>query len=197
VPGYPVDGLWAQAVVGYGDANGDGYIQASEVRLSDSAMYAGHSAPTHRIGWQNNVSVLSGRLSLGANFTYEGGGTQYNGLISQQCIAGLCRAAVDPTSSLEQQVLPMAVSAWPYLERFSLFRFEELSLTVDAPARITRALRSQRASVSLMGRNLKLWTKYRGADPEVNTSSLGGDNVADAGGIPQPRSWTVRVNLGY
>jgi hypothetical protein len=198
VVGYPVDGQWTRTIVNYGDANHNGVLELNEIQLSDSVAYAGHPSPSHHLGWQNNLAFLSGRFSIGANFTYEGGAEQYNELVADQCYAQTCRAAVDPSTPLAEQVLAANVySAWPYLEHTSVFRLEELSLTLEAPASITRALRSQRATISLMGRNLKFWTHYRGIDPDINTLGFGGDIIRDDGGVAQPRSWTLRVNLGY
>jgi hypothetical protein len=198
--GYPVDGLWARAVTGFADVNGDGILESDEVQLSDSLIYAGHTSPSQNIGWQNSVSLWSGRLLVSANFTYEGGATQYNELLASQCLESSCIGAVDSSASLSDQLLAQStlLTGWPYLEQVSVFRFDELSFTVMAPPALLRSLRVSTASVSLMGRNLKLWTHYRGADPDVNTSSnLGGDNVADGGGIPQPRQWFLRVHLGF
>jgi hypothetical protein len=49
--------------------------------------------------------------------------------------------------------------------------------------------------VALQGSNLGFHTNYRGKDPDVNAYS-GGNLSADAGQIPQPRTWTLRVTLG-
>lgn len=199
VPGYPVDGVWTRAIVSYGDANHDGILESNEIRYADSLTYAGHPSPTHTLGWQNNLSLWSGIVSVGANFTYTGDALQYNSIQATMCQSRLCQGAVDQTAPLAMQAeaLSAALSSWAYLEHVSAFRFEELSATWNMPASAARLLRSQRASLSLMGRNLKFWSHYRGADPEVNTSNAGGDAVVDGGGIVQPRSWSVRVNLGY
>jgi hypothetical protein len=199
VPGYPVDGIWTRGILSYADANGNGILEANEVRYADSATYAGNYAPKRRLGWQNNISTLSGLISIGANFTYSGEALQHNRLLFDMCQSNRCRGAVDSTAPLAMQAAALStpVTAWSYLEHVSSFRFEELSVTLTAPKSVARMLRTQRASLSLMGRNLKFWSRYRGADPDVNTSASGGDTVTDAGGVPQPRSFTMRVNLGY
>jgi TonB-linked SusC/RagA family outer membrane protein len=200
VPGYPVDGLWVRAIVGYSDANENGVIEPGEIKVTDNSVFAGHTSPSATLAWQNNVAFANGRITVGANFTYSGGATQYNSLGVNQCQNGYCRGSVDPTATLAQQVLAAAgqqITDWPFLERVSTFRFEELSLTLRAPAAIARALRSPNATVSLMGRNLKFWSRYRGVDPDVNTTHQPGDETVDQGGVPQPRTWTLRINLGY
>jgi hypothetical protein len=47
-----------------------------------------------------------------------------------------------------------------------------------------------------MGRNLAMWSKYRGADPEVNTTRAG-NHTQDQGGVPQSRDWSIRFNINY
>jgi hypothetical protein len=144
------------------------------------------------------VAFWSGRVTVSGNFTYENGATQANGVLRSQCLAGLCRGAIDPDASLADQILAQSVTLtpWSYLEQVSVFRFNELTLSVTVPQSVARALRAQNASISLLGRNLKMWTHYRGADPEVN-SSPSGDGRADNGAIPQPREWYLRVRRGY
>jgi len=63
-------------------------------------------------------------------------------------------------------------------------------------------------SVTLTGRNLLLWTKYQGVDPEViyvgNGGQVGSDYVnenfvesIDAFGLPLPRRYGISVRIGY
>jgi TonB-linked SusC/RagA family outer membrane protein len=198
VPGYPIDGLWARQLVGYDDANHDGVIDASEIRLSDSAVYVGRGQPSKILGWQNSVAFWSGRVTVGANFTYENDATQENDLLRGQCQGSTCIGAVDATSSVTEQLLAAAAatSAWPYLERVSVFRFNELSVALTAPSSLARAVRAQNATISLLGRNLKLWSHYRGVDPDVNANPVG-DQVVDGGSLPQPRQWSLRISLGF
>jgi TonB-linked SusC/RagA family outer membrane protein len=200
VPGYPVDGLWVRAIAGYYDANGDGIIEPSELKVTDSSVFVGHTSPSALLSWQNNVAFWNGWVTVGANFVYEGGATQYNSLAVNQCQNGVCQGAVDPNATVTQQVLAAAgqqITDWPFIERVSTFRFDELSLTARAPQAVAHWVHAPNTTISLMGRNLKLWTHYRGADPDVNSSHSGGDDVVDEGGIPQPRTWTLRINLGF
>jgi hypothetical protein len=59
-------------------------------------------------------------------------------------------------------------------------------------------MRARRVSVTLAGRNLALWTRYRGADPEVNATVGSKNNGAyyDVGGVPVSTYWIGRVNIG-
>ena len=67
------------------------------------------------------------------------------------------------------------------------------------------SLHARDMSVTLSGRNLLLWTKYRGVDPEVtNTGRQTGNNAdnffqenVDSFGLPIPRRIGLSVRLGY
>jgi len=135
--------------------------------------------------------------------------TQRNEAGLEQCgvfgsLGTRCRAVWDPTTSLRDQAIyyvapstnVIRYSAQAYYENVSWVRLNELSVTLAMPTSLARRLRAQSASLSLMGRNFGLWSKYRGADPEVNTDNVG-NRLEDSGGVPQPREWAFRFNLGY
>ena len=50
---------------------------------------------------------------------------------------------------------------------------------------------------SLTGRNLVLWTKYRGTDPEVNISGAGLSRGQDWFTNPNTRSVLLSVTIAY
>jgi hypothetical protein len=57
-------------------------------------------------------------------------------------------------------------------------------------------MRSRAGTLSLSGRNLKLWSKWPGTDPE--TSQLTGLDQPYASTVPPPtRYFIARVNLSY
>ena len=87
----------------------------------------------------------------------------------------------------------------------SFVRFRELSLTYTASRELASRLRARDLAISLTGRNLMLWTKYRGVDPEVgnggratgnNPDNFFQENV-DAFGLPVPRRIGISVRVGY
>jgi hypothetical protein len=67
------------------------------------------------------------------------------------------------------------------------------------PARVRNALRARSAEITLAGRNLKIFTRYPGVDPEVsaNVGVLGREGYSDGALPPPPRYWILRANLGY
>ena len=77
-------------------------------------------------------------------------------------------------------------------------RFRELSLTWTLPTDMSQRLRVAGASVSVGGRNLSLWTKFDGRDPEVNgADGLTNPFRADVETLPQVRRAFARLNLQF
>ncbi len=84
-------------------------------------------------------------------------------------------------------------------------RFRELSLTYSVPRSMTQRFGGRDMSISLTGRNLYLWTKYQGVDPEVSYVGNGGSSGTDANfvesidafGFPLPRRIGLSVRLGF
>ncbi|MGQ0767226.1 MAG: SusC/RagA family TonB-linked outer membrane protein [Gemmatimonadota bacterium] len=89
-----------------------------------------------------------------------------------------------------------------YLQSTDYLRFQELSVTLKVPDRFAQAVRASSAAVTLGGRNLRLWTKFGGPDPDVstlNTSQGGIAQFLQAELFTQPpvRRWIARVNLQF
>lgn len=205
VEGYPLNGFWDRPILGYSDLNGDGLIESSEVRLGDSAVYRGQPFPKGELSVHNELSFFHGTFTMAGTFNYTDGLTQLDASLWGQCGNQRCQLMIDPTTSLANQAFVAVAntgnygqggSAWGFLETVSYLRFSELSLTLSMSPKIAQRLHARNMSVSVMGRNLGLWSNYRGADPEVN-SNIFANQIFDDGGVPQPRDWSIRVNLGY
>jgi TonB-dependent starch-binding outer membrane protein SusC len=130
-----------------------------------------------------------------------------------QDYAGSDRGTNQPTAPLWLQARAVAnETAFNALdvEDGSFVRFRELSLTYTLPQSVVRALRTHSLSVTAAVRNLALWTRYTGADPEVsntnganitytpssNSNIVNNDLRGDGGAVPLPRYWVVRINAG-
>ncbi|MBC7895348.1 MAG: SusC/RagA family TonB-linked outer membrane protein [Cytophagaceae bacterium] len=89
-----------------------------------------------------------------------------------------------------------------YLQPGDFVRFRELSATYTLPRSLTsKWSRAGTASIGLALQNVAIWTKYEGADPEVNS----GVGVAAANEftrndfftLPNPKRALLRVNLAF
>ncbi len=85
-------------------------------------------------------------------------------------------------------------------------RWREFSIAYTVPSRWVSRIGARSLSVSLAARNLWLWTRYNGLDPEVNVIGRGsGGNTRDDNFIlgvdyalpPLPRTVLLTVRLGF
>lgn len=123
----------------------------------------------------------------------------------------------NPASTPEQRV--EAARTWvtqyaaltPYdglneVEKADFVRWREASITYRVPQPLTQRFGARSMALTLSGRNMALWTKYGGTDPETNligrTGASGGlvENFAngiDAFGLPLPRRISVSARVGF
>jgi len=191
-PGYPLFGFWANPILGYYDANHDGIIEASEVRVGDSAVFIGSSEPKYQANLFTNVSLFGGALTATAGLAYQHALTQIN-----YGIGGMMLPAYsDPSVPLSAQAAVVARTGYGLFETVSVLRLNSCSMAYHVPQRLARGLGTQAIAVQLQGTNLALWTRYRGKDPNVNAFATG-NSVADTGVLPVPRTWLVSVHVAY
>ncbi len=215
-PGYPLYGQWAVRVH-YHDLNRDGIIESNEVTQDSVASFIGPSLAPRELAVNTGVTLFRGRLRLGGQLDHRGGQYLDNVLSRFSDIAQYSRASNDARTPLARQAQAVAAGNDPlfrtnagYIEPASFTRLRELSLTYFAPGRLAAALHAQTLSATVAGRNLAVWTKYTGSDPEVNTgagltqvfsvgrvptTALNPDRVVDFGSVPQMRYWTLKVNV--
>ena len=219
-PGYSLYGYWGNRET-YADANHDGIIEANEVTWDTALTYMGPSLPPRQTSVQTYVGLWRDALTVGALFDYESGFRVYNEAAyyayRNSSGAPVLQAANDPTAPLWMQARLQATGLdyigvpSEFFEPGDFVRFRELSLTYNLPRRWLRAIRVTRLGLTGAVRNLALWTRYSGLDPEVSDPSGGGGQLTPGsnaitaandlrasgfGAIPLTRTWTVRVNVG-
>ena len=83
-------------------------------------------------------------------------------------------------------------------------RWRELALTYDFSPTLASKLGARTMSLTASGRNLLIWTKYKGIDPEINAVDRQASTLdqnfltsTDAFGVPIPRRFAFSVNFGF
>jgi hypothetical protein len=85
-----------------------------------------------------------------------------------------------------------------FLQPGDFLKLREASVRWSLPSRAATLMRARNADLVFAGRNLGLWSKYRGIDPENDfTATGGGDVPQDFQTIGLASYWTVRINLGF
>ncbi len=210
VEGYPIGARFMTPLLGYEDRNGDGIIDRSEVIMGDSAVYVGRSDPGILQSLTSTFGFARDRIRVTSLFERRAGYTQLDVQGQLRCQRGYCPAAVDPSTPLSEQARVAAIGlsgrngvGYSFIEDADFIRFRELSLAFDLPQRMSDALRLGQATVNLQGRNLALWTPFSGVDVEsvVGAGSQWATGINGAGGspdgIPQARSWAVRLDVAF
>ena len=78
-------------------------------------------------------------------------------------------------------------------------RWRELTFSYDLPESIVRRARFRNGTISVSGRNLALWTDYKGFEPEAMFlgGSRGGNAAWEQTTMPQLRTWMATINLAF
>jgi TonB-linked SusC/RagA family outer membrane protein len=200
IPGYPLYGIWWPDLLSYSDKNGDGFIDPTEVVVSDTVVYKGSSVPTRTLTANTGVSLWRNRFRVGAQIDYKGGFVSSNFNDAFTCGFSLnCRSLHDPTASLEDQARAIAAPrafAGAYTQNAEHIRLREVAITYNAPASVARWLRARTMNVTLAGRNLALWKfGFKSWDPEnVYGTQEGSYNFMVQA---QPVVGVLRINLGF
>jgi hypothetical protein len=204
--GYPLVSHFARPILSFADVNGDGILEQNEVIVGDSLVYMGPNSPPRQFTVSSTLSLFGARLRLSTQFDHRGGHkiTNYTALNRCGTFLSDCRTINDPTSPLQDQAKAVAANSiadgftqWGYTEDGSFTRWRELAVTWLLPEALAHRARAQTASITVTGRNLKLFTHYSGVDPEENEAvglleGYGGNPT-----LPPARYWLLRLNLGF
>jgi len=208
--GYSMDGVWARPLLSYNPTPAGGIITANDITVGDTAVYLGTIHPTREFSGTGKLSLFGGRVQLSALFDYRGGFKYLDLNGFYRCVLYQnCREGNDPSAPLADQArfVWLGVSGnYFFIYDGDYVRWRELALTLAAPDRLAHAMGFRSASLTLTGRNLGLWTKTPGIDPErqyLDNQVAPGYNAAaiyESYGVPTApltRYWIARVNLGF
>jgi TonB-linked SusC/RagA family outer membrane protein len=162
------------------------------------ASYAGKPNPTTTAGLSTTIRFA--KLSLITNFNGVFGNLIYNNTFNSvlnvsQIRAGKNIALAEYQSGVKESLSNAVTPSTRYLESGNFVKLANVTLSY-ALGDLGKVFKS--ASVYAIGQNLFVITKYRGFDPEVNTSKPFGV-VPSAGidytGFPSARTFTFGVNF--
>ncbi len=211
VAGYPIAGLWAPPIKSYQDKNGDGLLTywadpaKNEVVVGDSAIFRGYATPPYQATFTNGFELFNRKLRINTMFDYRGGNKWYNNTERIRCTRPNCAGRMDLKAELIDQATNIAANEHPartldgFFQPGAFVRLREASVQYTFSNTLARKLaRARSLSVVLSGRNLKLWTNYRGTDPESGFNTTGGgDAPQEFQTIGPPSYFIARFNIGY
>ncbi|MBC6988787.1 SusC/RagA family TonB-linked outer membrane protein [Hymenobacter sp. BT491] len=177
-------------------------ISTSDFKYSEKSGY-----PTWFGGFDNTFSYKG--LELGVFLQYSGGNLLYDatraGLLTNYYNNNITEMLDRwqkpgdqtnvPKPVLQDNVSTQASTRW--LEKGDFLRMRQISLGYNLPKGVLQRFKLSNVRVYGLVQNAFVITGYKGTDPEVN-SNRDNSNIAfgvDNRAVPQPRSYTVGLNL--
>ena len=171
--------------------------------LQAPLINVGHSLPTTTGSWINTFRFASFRLY--AMIDFQRGFKKTDTNYEQMCqVFGACLENMYPERYSAVQVAHAQNGSGQlqdfYIVSGNFAKLREVSLSYDATPSIARRVGAKSMAVTVTGRNLHMWTKYTGLDPENSVNTDGGlsRNLAtDQTEFPQLATILVGLRLGY
>jgi hypothetical protein len=213
--GYPISGYWAQPITGWEDRNGDGLLTyfadpaRNEVFVGDSVIFRGYATPPHSTTLTNGFDLLERKLRITGLVDWRSGNRWYNNTERIRCTRPNCSGRNNVNATLQDQATNIAANEHPartldgFFQPGAFVRLREVSMVLTLPDAWASRVRARSASLVASGRNLRVWTKYRGVDPELGFNTTAGTPGAGAEAPSEfqtmgPPTYAIfRINLGF
>lgn len=202
-PGYPMGGFWSTDVER--DASGNPVLTASGgVTVASDKEYVGPANPTREISLSNTFTVLD-NFRIYTNFDYKGGNYQWCAICSVRSRIDLNTQLVnDPNSDPVEVAVARSLQTKTWIKPADFIKLREISISYRVPSSVAQMMRFDDVSVTLAGRNLWMWTKYKfdqegigSPDPEVNFDSQSRFGRTDYASIPMLRTFALGLRLNF
>jgi TonB-linked SusC/RagA family outer membrane protein len=167
-------------------------------------IYMGPSRPTRELALTNTFTLLQ-NLRISALFDYRGGHYQWCAICSINSRIDLNTwdintggTSLNPDVTAADVEVLRSLQTKSHITKADNIKFRELSLTYNFPERWTRVIPGSRWSFTLAGRNLKIWTKYKGrGDPEVQFDPGSAFQMLDYASTPQTRRLSASMRVTF
>jgi hypothetical protein len=212
-PGYPLFGFWARPITGWEDKDHNGILtynadpNLNEVFVGNDTIYRGYSTPRYTGTFLPGIDLFNKSLRLASLIEYKGGYLYYNNTERIRCASRQnCNGLMNPNASFQEQAMAVAHLVHPsatldgFFQPGSFVRWREFSATYTIPNSFaSKYMRANRANINFAARNLHVWTKYRGLDPEIDRLAGSSTNAPpeEFQTLGVPSYYVVRLNLGF
>lgn len=164
----------------------------------------GPSRPTREAAFTNTFTLFRD-FRVYTQFDYRGGHYQWCAACSLGTRIDLNTwdvntggTPLNPDVTVADVIALRSLQTFTHITKADYMKFRELSLTYSVPQRYTRALPGSRWAVTLSGRNLALWTKYKGkGDPEVQFNPDSPFQMLDYASTPQTRRLSASARVTF
>ncbi len=168
-------------------------------------IYMGPSSPTTQVSLTNTFTLLGG-LRIFTQLDYRGDFYQWCAICSINSRIDLNTwdintggTPLNPDVSFADVLALRSLQTKSHIQRADFVKLREVSLTYTLPERWVRFVRpGSQLAVTLAGRNLAIWTKYKGrGDPEVQFDPTSAFQMLDYAATPQTRRLTASVRVTF
>jgi TonB-linked SusC/RagA family outer membrane protein len=171
--------------------------------LQAPPVYVGHSLPTTTGSLINTFRFAGFRLYAMIDFQrgFKKTDTNYEQVcqVFLGCLENIYPEKYNPIQVAHAQDGSGRLQDF-YIRDGNFAKLREISLSYDATPKTARLVGARSAAVTLTARNLHMWTKYTGLDPENSVNTDGGmsRNLAtDQTEFPQLATVLIGIRLGY
>jgi TonB-linked SusC/RagA family outer membrane protein len=192
--GYPLGGFWAQQV----QRNADGSLVkvAGRPVIDTASGYMGPSVPTREMAFSSDLRLWQ-KVRFHGLLDYKTGSYQFNVKDWRRDRAGVSWETVNPAANPDEVLVrQFASQTLLHIQPADFLKLRDLSVGFDVPPRLLRGY-FERATLTFAGHNLKIWTKYGGADPEVNFNGISTFNRNDSWTVPMTRRYSASLAVNF
>jgi TonB-linked SusC/RagA family outer membrane protein len=168
-------------------------------------IHIGPSIPTREVALTNTFTLF-GNLRIFTQLDYRGGHYQWCAICSINSRIDLNTWDVNTGGTLLNQDVSVAdvvalrsLQTLSHISRADFVKLREISVTYTLPETVTRHIPTRgRWSLTVSGRNLAVWTRYKGrGDPEVQFDPNNDFTMLDYASTPQTRRLSVALRTTF
>ncbi|KEO74493.1 SusC/RagA family TonB-linked outer membrane protein [Anditalea andensis] len=210
--GYPLNSFWVHVQEGVDpqtgdiiwDTMGDDVFNPNIHRqIFGSAIPRYVGGLTNTVNFKNFDFMVFFQFSEGNNtlnygrFFFEHGGERTTGYSSQQLDRWQQPGDITDVPRMASKNYSADLRPSRHVEDGSFLRLKNTSLGYSLPGVVSSRVGVSRARIYVAAQNLLTWTNYTGLDPEVSTSPTNLVSGVDIAVMPQPRTYTLGLNLTF
>jgi TonB-dependent starch-binding outer membrane protein SusC len=210
--GYPLNSFWVHVQEGVDPQTGDviwDTMGDDEFNPSVHRQIFGNAIPRYVGGFTNTMNyknfdfMVFFQFSEGNNtlnygrYFFEHGGERTTGYSAQQLDRWQQPGDITDVPRMASKNYSADLRPSRHVEDGSFLRLKNISLGYTLPNAWSSRVGMSRARVYTAAQNLLTFTNYTGLDPEVSTSPSNLVAGVDIAVMPQPRTYTVGVNLTF
>jgi hypothetical protein len=167
-------------------------------------IFLGPSRPTREAALTSTFTLFQ-NFRIYSQFDYRGGHYQWCAACSLGTRVDLNTwdvntggTPLNPGVTVADVLALRSLQTLSHISKADYLKFRELAATYSVPRRWTQFLPGSRWSLTLSGRNLALWTRYKGkGDPEVQFDPGDAFTILDYAGTPQTRRLSASARVSF